>query len=100
MPTFKTWDRSTFTPGDPIELHKPDVVELADCHMRVAQGPVGRKTFRAMSKVKLANGEQVYVDLPAGELRDRLNDEYASQPEPTIFDGIEEAASPEEGETA
>jgi len=77
MPVFYKWDGVTRRAGESVTIDKKDVVKIADKWVRNSDGASVPCAY-----VLLKNGQDFILSKPAGEVQDRLNDDYASAPDP------------------
>lgn len=85
MPTFPLWDRATrdVSKTETITVDRSEVGSTNDVEVRTCN-----ETMRACTNLVKKDGTSHLVGVPAGEVHDRLNDDYSEAPTPGMFAGM------------
>ncbi len=92
MPTFPLWDRAAKAVStETITIDRAEVENVDDAQARATDG-----NLRNIAEATMKDGTTHLIGLPAGEVQDRLNDDYAEVPDlgGGVFAGL--AAAPSE----
>ncbi len=92
MPTFPLWDRTAKAVSTKtVTIDRAEVENVDDAQARDISGQM-----RNMAEARMKDGTTHLIALPAGEVQDRLDDDYSEAPDlgGGVFAGL--AAAPSE----
>lgn len=78
MPTFPLWDKETraVSTTETVTIDRSEIKSMNDENVRDSNDVV-----RSLTEVWMKDGTKHLIGLPAGEVHDRLNDDYATAPD-------------------
>jgi len=88
MALFTKFDPKTKMPGEPVNVVRADVKSFTNRRLKY-----GDDTNPSCTEVVLNDGTEFLVTVPTGEFHDRLNDDTAKAPDPSMFENMAQAPS-------